>query len=84
MHSTPAHLQRDPAKQAGQIVNPIPMTDQEVYRFMNPSKAYKPVHGGRPDPKQDGTLGDYLRRKEDNHAGMPVSEGEAFCSRIMR
>lgn len=56
----------------GQIVNPIPMTDQEVYRRMHPAS------------KNDKTLGDYIRRKDDNHAGMPVSEGEAFCSRIMR
>lgn len=69
--SVPAHNQTDPAKLPGQVRNPIPMTDQEVYRMMNPT----------PIP---GTLGEYLRRKEDNHAGMPVSAGEAFCSRIMR
>jgi hypothetical protein len=71
MHSTPFHKQLDPTKQAGQIVNPIPKSDQEVYRFMN-------------RPAQAGTVGEYARRKMDNHAGMPVSESEAFCSRIMR
>lgn len=72
MQSTPAHKQTDPDKLPGQIVNPIPMTDQELYRFMH-----------KPTPL-DVTLSDYIRRKGDNHAGMPVSEGEAFCSRIMR
>lgn len=71
MHSTPAHKQLDPAKQAGQIVNPIPRTDQEVYRFVHPTA--KP-----------GTIGEYARRIRDNEAGMPITPGEAFCSRIMR
>ena len=84
MHSTPFHKQLDLSKLAGQIVNPIgwdekfqhdamddTMSDEAVYRMMHPS----------PKP---GTLGEYIRRKDDNQAGMPVSEGEAFCSRIMR
>lgn len=39
IQSVPAHLQADPAKRPGQIVNPLP-----------PSKAYKPSHGGYPTP----------------------------------
>jgi hypothetical protein len=71
MHSLPAQHQTDPAKLPGQIINPHPRTDQEVYRFMN-------------RPTQAGTVGEYARRKMDNEPGMPVTPGEALCSRILR
>lgn len=35
-------------------------------------------------PAQAGTVGEYARRKMDNEPGMPVTPGEAFCSRILR
>jgi hypothetical protein len=84
MHSTPAHKQTDPAKQAGQIVNPVGMPDnydmlddQSLYTMMN----RKP---------RDKTLGDYVRRKSDVEPTSATSaeekqavlDGQAFCSRV--
>jgi hypothetical protein len=45
MIRTSAHLQTDPAKLPGQIVNPIPASI-----LPQPTSAsYKPTHGGYPD-----------------------------------
>lgn len=44
--TTPAHKQLDPAKQPGQIVNPLPASSPV------PSKEYKPTHGGYPGTVQ--------------------------------
>jgi hypothetical protein len=83
MRSIPPQHQTDPSKLPGQIVNQPSwdtqgqedmMDDMALHAFMNP----------KPKPQPDSTLGDYIRRKDDNHAGMPVTPGEALCSRIMR
>ena len=58
--SVPAQHQTDPAKAAGQIVNPIPdtfnhdmMDDMAMHRFMHRPK--------------ETTVGEYARRKSDVH-----------------